>query len=1389
MLPSLLHSSFPPADHISSLTRVKLPIYCVPQMLQNYFKLSKNVGSTDTREPSQDRERDSDGGITQANQTSKVPTKYTSSPHHDPNLMNTEDASGFAILGNNEEHVLAGNDQTVSGYSNIYSTDIPAASQIDFKEPTDQVQVDPMMTDRSMPEPDPVALSIAASVLPQNSGIAMAGKGVNGALHERNPFAPAVGAESIGSNTTAPDGTGQLSFVSMEDAQSKMFANMNTLEHGEFHSNVQEWDQKIKRTAQTISAGSDRRTIRNGNEDFPLHADRSIQEVGMDADTEEDVRTFHHSPLLIENYNQLSHKHEAHKTSAAVSADDSALLLISKPSYNHDKLANCRLSGSEWSCGDRSATAPPRCTDHYSFMANWPPQGSPRCDLRHRIDVFPPKDAPVHVHIQAYALRWGVWSAEIKDEVRRKEVLEVIADKMKEAWEKAIGDSYYSRPAVQADDSDNRNDSEEKVKKGRKRAISPERQPAGFACDSRDHLAVTNGELAKNKLTMEMIQKRVQERDFQAGEEVLDEVLDSLDRDHLLVKDWTAGTIPSVQGRNLLMYSLFVVLDCRNELRKLKNLLKHFNRESQKRNTRLRIENYQERELQHLALASELHLARREEQSQSVSEEEDDEGNDATSDNGDAEVADLIGDANANIIDQDHKFSTDDQHELLKLAQDVVCATTESALYTAFAVRGLNVTDFDTEGTFQVVEDQALKKAKLILAGILKHVTHLISHKEMTKRQQNPSEKIKMGYDTQLSREKISRDQEQLAIVLNLELKGVLRSPSTVGEPVVSGAKAEIANQAPNGVKDVSHLTTKAIEQRSLLQQRRAGPSAHVAKTGTTSQRKDSSNNNLVGQILKPAQNVSQGSAGKDARQALSEEVQAACGGVSDELAAKRAYIDEKWRPWIDERLRRMGRPPSQVVIEDWRQMRDVIESLGYTTSERNFFLQKFKEQYEIWSKEKEIERRQDTMRQSPTLSTATSLPTPQMAPTNGPPPLWPSDAEILASIPSTGIPANQLLHKFQQRIGQYVRQFGQCIQRLAFMDANHRVYLSQQHATAAHQQFNSQTPGSQHAGSFGSSRPSPLAKDHPDTVKRPHHQPFGVPPAQDESNYPADFKSALVNSTRGFSFRHLPHSTLEQRRVIDDIISEYVSKTAKARKKSYGQYVTFDDPRDVNTPPIAHGFWDHKDGTKPEGSEWFFNGENVPLEWLPKIGIKSSIQSANVDEGNGDGQNTTQQYRDVWDSQRNQWVRLKLASQPSEQPQTHAHAHAHDQDQNQDQKISNQQQQQSYHTSAPGRRHGTHSATHSIDPPSYQNQNQNSSPHAHPTPLSSKHLRQTPATGQTSFSPDSEAQLAVTNRRGTKRAKSVATGRVRRPAKRRRRNTFGDDDGDDEDYVPDLDD
>jgi len=876
----------------------------------------------------------------------------------------------------------------------------------------------------------------------------------------------------------------------------------------------------------------------------------------------------------------------------------------------------------------RAKSVPAACGTHYSYVANWPPQDPPTCDYGRRLDVFPPKDAPLHVWIQAYALRWGVWSTEVKDDTKRAQLLEVVTEKMKAAWETAIVEGHYIRPRETiVDMTYARADGEgqdHQDKRGRKRAQSPTRLPAGFAHEGKDPYAVTNGELAQNQITMEMIRTRVQDNDYEAGELLLDDVLNGLPdgRERLVERDWSATYHPSVPGRNLLMYSLWAVQDARYNVLKLKNLMKHFTKEQQKKNTLSRIETYQEREAQHLALATELRLR----QSNDLDA--------ADEDNLETEPVDLTSEASSDEENSVNGTSAQTQgsneNVILELAREVVTANNEQGLLECFTTKELRGDDFAPGGNLTVDVNDKFKAAGALLGDIYRDIEHIIRFRNSMKGHQ-PSEMIKMGHDARLVNDRIDNSRA----ILRQTLKDDLQLDATDTLETRDNTRGSDDNDPVDGYElyqDAPEFSTDAGSNRDQfttgmdVDSRPDSPPGVAVTTTTGAQHGLGINTDTNDQAQVPSTTSSVSPVAfngtfsnnaplqqaPNAASILQASAQMSQPGPNTALPPsqtdlKQAYINEQWIPFLKRALTERGLPPLNGMVSLWPQIKDILTQLGFTAEERNEQLRRFKAGFDAYVRKNSASQPIDASAHSPPLSINAPSPAQSHASLqNAPASSWPSDAEILKAIPPQGVHISHLIRLFDKRIGQYRPQFFQNVQRLALVSPQHVIHPRPSMPPTS-RQYNTLPPSQAATPVAQSQNMSPSSPMLPPTQGRavlklkypPRSSTSPTMTLQDDSQMPDEFKSTTVEGSRGFSFRHLPHATLEQRRRMDDHVGEYISKTAKARKKNpFGQYITFHDPNDPSGPVILHGFWENQNGSQPDGSEWFFNGEDVPADW-----------------------------------------------------------------------------------------------------------------------------------------------------------------------------------------------
>lgn len=971
----------------------------------------------------------------------------------------------------------------------------------------------------------------------------------------------------------------------------------------------------------------------------------------------------------------------------------------------------------------RKCKTPPPVGSGWSVSPTWPPPKPYRGMPPVRPDVVPPEGSPLHVHIQAYALRWGTWATQIKDDTLREQMLKWVTDKMREAWETAIKEGYYPRPDGMLGQTDHaRSGSDGQTKqRGRKRAQSPSKQPAPFAHEGKDALAVTNGELATIGITMEMINDRVVAKDFEAGELLLDEVLSSLGKDKIEVRDWCRTYRPSVPGRNLLMYSLYAVQEARSEVQKLRRLYTYFTKDIQKKNTQIRIDTYNERAQQFLALATEIQLSRLE-----------DGGSDACTQPGDIEEVQQVNltsdSSSVEVVDEEEQSADDtpglSKNAVIEIARDVLLATDEHALVTSLASRGLQAEDFSLEAG-QDGLDPKTQEARQLLAQIHKFVTQVVRVRQAMSKTHLPGDKIKFGHDARLMKEKIGIARGKLRILLAAEL-GLHTQPATAGSQPVPVPNAPNFYQPGTDEHDASPTHDVAPDFVDLPPPMTSIPGPSQTSTSHGQMEPTSATppqpvqsllsmpehqtTNVVPAAQLQEPNLPMQTPTKLEKGACPEG--AAQGNVQDSTA-KQAYIDQHYLPWLNEKLAKRQLSPIQGSLSGWQDIKGHLTQLKFGSKDRNVELRKFKAGFEEWcAKNKGSFSQSGPCQPSQSQLPAFVMPTTSGLTTNTSPsgtlaPMLnyaelgrPSDAEILTAIPPTGIHSSILGKMFIQRFGGDIRALRDTIRRLAFVGAENMIYPPRPQPTQPHAQTQSsqQPTMSMNGHHFMPNRsqfsqynvmpprmapsqskmpnqpmtlplPSPLPTQHLHLTPTPlplsattnmptsPHQVVTLklnnhgfnqftdnasPSTQDRSPIAPDYSSHEVNSSRGFTFRHLPNATLEQRKRMDDHVNGYIAQTIKSKRRRHGQYVTLTDPEDPQGPPVMHGIWDvNNKGTRPTDVDWFYNGGDIPADWA--VENAATVNDVQIQGDDGD-----------WAEQAQQQKRPKLRLSVKSQSQGH---------------------------------------------------------------------------------------------------------------------------------------
>jgi len=956
----------------------------------------------------------------------------------------------------------------------------------------------------------------------------------------------------------------------------------------------------------------------------------------------------------------------------------------------------------------RTCKTPEAAGSGWSVSPTWPPPKPHRGMPSVRPDVVPPEGAPLHVHIQAYALRWGTWATEVKDDTLREQLLKWVTDKMRESWDTAIKEGYYPRPdgvLIQAETGPSGSDEQPK-QRGRKRAQGPSKQQAPFAREGKDPVAVTNAELAAVGVTMEMINDRVAEKDFEAGELLLDEVLSNLGKDKIEVKDWSrTSPKPTVVGRNFLMYSLYAVQEAREEVKKLQRLYAHFTKDVQKKNTLARIDLYRERANQFLALATEIQLSRLENGNSETETQQDDVE--------EAEQVDLTSDSSSVEVIDEEEQSTEETPKLAKdaifdLAKDVLLATDENALIACFTSRGLEAEDFNSSTT-QKNSDSHVEEARRLLEQVHSYMTRVVQIRQAMSKTFLPADKIRYGHDARLMKERIGIAQGKLRTLLTSGFGAQVYPANAAQSPdtkIVTDSREPDAQYSRDFSYDHFNAATP-----SLLQSPTPSPSLHqlsplnaevnLAPVSTPQSAQDSrSASELQSIVTDPRiqEKNPSSSIPSSIEQEQASEYNAMADQKDQESTAKQAYIDQQYRPWLNEMFTKHQLPLIAGTLSGWNDIKECLTQLDFSSKDRNIELRRFKAGFEEWyAKNKKSlpqagmgTRRPSSEPQTPAAAAAAVL-TPIIIPATAqlvqqppaiasmtlPPPRTqtpmptspafgqPSDAEILAAIPPTGVHGSVLGSMFIQRFSGNFPALVETVQRIAYIGAENMIYPPRTQPIHPHMHGHTQSQYhqpqailpmnrhslAQHPSQFGPYNtvpqtiapnqtslsipnnkqatiipawPSPAtptptgpySPQHPHPTQPQPQQPSATfPPHQiltlklpsstnppTSSPMPKHLSSREISSSRGFTFRHLPHATLDQRTRMDDHVASYIARTIKdvrTRKSRFGKYVTFCDPEDPAGMVVMHGVWDlDGKGGRRGDLGWFYGGGDVPEDW-----------------------------------------------------------------------------------------------------------------------------------------------------------------------------------------------
>lgn len=459
---------------------------------------------------------------------------------------------------------------------------------------------------------------------------------------------------------------------------------------------------------------------------------------------------------------------------------------------------------------DRLTKTPePGDLEAWTISALWPLKDDTADSLETPADLAFVERAPLHVQIQAYMRRWAIWASEIKDEDARRDLFTAISNRVHDSWIYAIDQGYYPKFRADPGAEDDADKHEEKARKGRKKVRNPFTQPADFASNSKDPLAITNGELSAVGVTMDMINARVLARNLDRGEVLIDELLTRNDRDTIEVSDWSATRrIATVRNRNLLVYCLWAVQESRKEITKLEKLRAQFKKGVQIRNTTDRINTCRERINQHLALAVELDGRNTDE----TGEEDEDEV-------GEADDCVLVGSGSTHEIDSDSNASTphDDKDVLLEVARHLLSASNYEEVVEVFTSREISHKDLETDGlraTTPLIVDM-----KTELGRVLHEIYRVNMLKQKQRHSDEPKEALKIGHELNLSRQKLMQSRQVL--------HGLLARAS--GQSMKTSNTEVVHSPGPSIVQSSqSNLTPQHIE-RSETNPFAASPSITIS--------------------------------------------------------------------------------------------------------------------------------------------------------------------------------------------------------------------------------------------------------------------------------------------------------------------------------------------------------------------------------------------------------------------------------------------------------------------------------------------------------------------------------------------------------------------------------
>lgn len=337
-----------------------------------------------------------------------------------------------------------------------------------------------------------------------------------------------------------------------------------------------------------------------------------------------------------------------------------------------------------------------------------------------RSHLLPDRNLPFNIQIMEHVKDWAELASTIRDDARRKEVLDRVFEILQNVWFEALRIGY-DPGTVPENGVRSRSKAVSQVKK----SADPGRPPTMMRARPRKSLdpmkvpifmsksyknaelwAVTAGELKEAGVSEDRIRQRAA-GDLSMGDEIFQEILHECEG-VISKEDWYAvaeSTELNPKGRNLFLYALFEVQWSRMSMEKLRRLHDDFPTRQQKENTRKRIDAEKERHDLFLALALEVNERISSSRSPSPTPNQG-EGNEAT-------------EAEQNL-DQDSAQSGQTE-TFLGLSEAIINEPSWGSMIDLFERSGFSHENLTTDPISEQQSDN-LNLAKHALSDLLEHV-------------------------------------------------------------------------------------------------------------------------------------------------------------------------------------------------------------------------------------------------------------------------------------------------------------------------------------------------------------------------------------------------------------------------------------------------------------------------------------------------------------------------------------------------------------------------------------------------------------------------------------------------------------------------------------------